>query len=213
MKDNIDKILDVVEYPDRYSDSEIDEMLCDSAARDFYSVMSKTCDALTDISEPDIDRAWSEFATVHFPAGKTGWGLLGFRPAASVAAIVVASLAVVAATIGLTHSLMNREETMPEITNGIVSTVDNAPRASDTIVTPGPLPDKTVVFRNESLEHILSELSKCYGASVIFKSDAVKGLHLYFRWDKSDSLAEVVEQLNSFDRIRIIANGTSITVE
>lgn len=52
-----------------------------------------------------------------------------------------------------------------------------------------------------------------YGVTVKFNQDAAKSLLLYFEWDQSLPLNEVVEQLNNFEQINITLTDKALTVK
>lgn len=62
MKDDIDRLLDAVEHPERFSDEELEKMFEDSETFEMYRLMGRTAYALTDTPEPDIDKEWQDFA-------------------------------------------------------------------------------------------------------------------------------------------------------
>ena len=70
-----------------------------------------------------------------------------------------------------------------------------------------------IVFKDEPLEKILAEISHYYGIPVVFKSDQVKDLHLFFQWNSSQTLAETISRLNLFQQININVSDESIIVE
>ena len=75
-----------------------------------------------------------------------------------------------------------------------------------------PLPE-TILFKGESLETILADIAKYYGASVKFNQDAAESLQLYFEWNQALPLNEVVEQLNNFEQINITLTDKALTVK
>ena len=52
--DKIDRLLDAIEHPVRYSKTDIEAMLADPEIRAVYDLMDKTKASLTPISTPDI---------------------------------------------------------------------------------------------------------------------------------------------------------------
>ncbi len=191
MKDNIDRVIEAIDYPERFSDAEIAEMLQDPSAHEFYDMMSRVSDALSQTPQPDIDREWAEFAANHFPTRKAVNFLFGSRKAVAVTQIAVASLAVVAATVGITHSFFRDEEPLTEAIadDGKPATIADTGIVTESIEVPVANQDENVVFRNETFGNIISIIGKHYGATVNFNDVESKNLRLYFRWDKSDSLS------------------------
>ena len=129
---------------------------------------------------------------------------------------LVCTIAVVAATIGVTHyfnaqkEIAQTELAEPQeqtaIANSNVATADTIP--SETT----PLPE-TIVFKGESLEKILADIAGYYGATVAFNQDSAKSLKLYFEWNQALPLNEVVGQLNNFEQINITLTDKVLAVK
>lgn len=216
MKDNIDRLLDALEHPDRYTDAELDQLLSDKEVRETYGMMSKTSDALTPVPNPDIDREWNRFKAEHQEVASAR--RLNFLPSflgRNVAAVIVGivtSLAVVAATVGITVTIMSDNRSAHDNTSTDAPEVISAPdvAVTDSVKLSEPL---TVVFKDESFETIISSIGRHYGTTATFKSDKSKDLHLYFKWEQNQTLAEVVEELNNFEQIDITLIDNVLTIE
>lgn len=211
MKDNIDRLLEAVEHTECFTDAELDELFDTKEAREMYSVMRKTSDALFETPVPDIDAEWHSFTEKH--ARKTAWifRVFGMRPAAAVAIGIIASIAVVAATFGIKNSLESASQPVLTDTHevaGVNNITDTDSIVAEIVSTP-----ETVVFRDATLEEIVDSLCLFYGVSAKFNSKTAKTLRLYFKWNQEQSLCEVVEQLNSFGQINIMVQNNTLTVE
>ncbi len=208
MKDNTDRLLEAADHPDRFSDRELESLLADPTARELYDTMVKAANLLTPSPEPDIDAEWARFAAKHRKGAILSRRYLLPRHAAAAVIAVVLTFAVVAATVGITRSLTTptvAENTAPEPTATIQ-------KAIDIEETPTPTPE-IKVFRNRTLEEIITVISDYYGATAKFTTDDSKNLRLYFKWNQSEPLSEVVEQLNSFEQIDISLADNLLTVE
>lgn len=208
MKDNTDRLLEAVDYPDRFSDRELESLLADPTARELYDTMVKTANLLTPTPEPDIDAEWTRFAANHRKDTILPRRYFLSRHAAAAVVAVVVTFAVVAATVGITRSLTAptvAENTAPEPTTAIQ-------KATDIEETPTQTPD-IKVFKNRTLEEIITVIADYYGATVKFDTEGSKNLRLYFKWDQSEPLNEVVEQLNSFEQIEISLADNVLTVD
>ncbi len=219
MKDNIDRLLDALEHPEKYSDAEVEQLLTDPEAREVYDILRRTADVSAPVPEINIDDEWQRFEAKQ-PKRRSNilhWlSFVASRNAAAVVIALVGTLAVVAATIGVTRyfiadkEMAQTEQTGPQKQTGIAN-ANVAP--TDTIPSEtAPLPE-TIVFKGENLEKILADISGYYGATVKFNQDAAKSLKLYFEWDRSLPLSEVVEQLNNFEQINITLTDKVLTVK
>lgn len=219
MKDNIDRLLDALEHPENYSDADVEQLLTDPEARDVYDMLQKTTDASASVPEVNIDDEWRRFEAKQPKRRPLILGWLSFvasRNAAAVVITFVGTLAVVAATIGVTHyfnankGMAQTEQTVPQKQTAIA---DSNVAPTDTIpAETTPLPE-TIVFKGENLERILADMAGYYGATVKFNQEAAKSLQLYFEWDQSLPLNEVVEQLNNFEQINITLTDKVLIVK
>lgn len=219
MKDNIDLLLDALEHPENYSDAEVEQILADPEAREVYDMLRKTADASAPVSEINLDEEWRRFEAKQPKRSSIllRWqSFMASRNAAAVVIALVGTLALVGATIGVTHyfnadkEMAQTEQTEPQkqtaITHSNVASTDTIPDETT------PLPE-TIVFKGENLERILADIAGYYGATVKFDQDAAKSLQLYFEWDQSLPLDKIVEQLNNFEQIDITLTDKVLTVK
>ncbi len=220
--DKIDRLFDAVEHPERYSSLEIEEMLKDPEVKEVFDLLDKTKSSLQAVEIPDIEDEWKKFET-HHRASKlpnrpqnrlmlSGW--LSRNVVASIV-IGIVSFTAVAAIVGVgIHHLSNTRE-ITTVEGGISEITDVVPN-SDTIKSyeneQEALPE-IVVFDNEPLETILSEIANYYKYRVIFNNNASKSLRLYFRWNQALTMTEVVERLNNFEQINLTVKDTAIEVD
>lgn len=219
MKDKIDRLLDALEHPENYTDTEVEQILSDPQAREVYDMMRKTADVSAPVPEINLDEEWQRFEAKqreHKPFILRLLPFLASRNAAAVVLALAGTLAVVAATIGVTHYIGARQELAQtqqteQQEQTVVANTDIAP--TDTIpVEKVPLP-QTILFKGETLETILADIARYYGATVKFNQNAAKSLQLYFEWNQALPLNEVVEQLNNFEQINITLTDNVLTVK
>lgn len=219
MKDNIDRLLDALEHPEKYSDADVEQLLANPEAREVYDMLRKTADASAPVPEINLDEEWRRFEAKQPKRRPLIFRWLSFvasRNAAAVVTALVGALAVVAATIGVTHYFnANKEMAQTEQTEPLKQTAiaDSTVAPTDTIPSETtPLP-QIILFNGEDLERILADMAGYYGVTVKFNQDAAKSLLLYFEWDRSLPLNEVVEQLNNFEQIDITLTDKVLTVK
>ncbi|MDE6397064.1 MAG: DUF4974 domain-containing protein [Muribaculaceae bacterium] len=208
MKDKLDRFLDLINDNDSVTDQYVRQILEDKDYKNLYNITTKTTDALTETPEVDIDREWHRFEKRNF--GKNTVNNVSrlsrffSRNAAAVTIFIAASLAVVAATIGVTYSIKNQSKEylsekevseMPAKDNVIKTSV---PESAKTVTS-----EETIIFKNQSLNNILSAIADYYGVSLIFKTDKSKNLRLYFQWNQSLPPEEIISQLNNFEQVDI----------
>ena len=219
MKDNIDRLLDALEHPENYSDADVEQLLTDPEARNVYDMLQKTADASASVPKINLDEEWRCFEAKQPKRRPLIFRWLSFMASRNAAAVVIAlvgTLAVVAATIGVTHyfnankEMAKTDQAEPQKQTAIA---DSNIAPTDTIpAETTPLPE-TIVFKGENLGKILADMAGYYGVTVKFNQDATKSLLLYFEWNQSLPLSEVVEQLNNFEQINITLTDKVLTVK
>ncbi len=215
--DKIDRLLDAIENPDRYSESQLEELLRDPEVKEIFDLLDKTTSSLRPIQTPDVDAEWQSFERAHKKRRFAWTGFFSRNIAASIAVGAV-SLAAVAALVGVGVKHFNgnsKENTHTEAIEN-VKTENQADRASvadqpDTeVITPTP---EIVIFDNESFESMINDIAGFYGYQVDFVDSAAKSLRLYFRWNQAASVENVIESLNNFEQINLSIKGQTIVID
>lgn len=211
--DKIDKLLDAIEHPDRYSDRELETMLADPEVMEIYQILDKTKASLSPIAAPDVDAEWKAFESAH---NKRKFSIPNFFPRniAATISIGVVSLAALATVVGVSVSHVIDQKTETQVAEIAAVTKEDASK-NDTVVsiedTPAVAPE-TIVFDNETFETIVGRIAEYYGCDVEFASDRSKSLRLYFRWNQAHTLGEVVENLNNFEQIHLTLSDNTIKI-
>ena len=212
--DRYDKVLDLIEHPEKYSSRQIEELLSDPDMREIYNLLCKTASASRRRSV-DIDAEWVSFSTRH--AGKQHRrGLMKYfgSRAAAVAAIALSSLAAVAVGIAVTVAVtgIDKDDTQAAVhENPVNSTcVPETAEESDAAVSAAKEP---VTFEDAALAEIMSAVEREYGVTVKFRNPSTASLHLYYRFDPSLPVEEIIEQLNTFEQINIIREDNTLYID
>lgn len=209
--DKIDRLLEAIEHPDRYSDAEIDALINDPEVQEVYDLITKSKDCTYKPETPDVDKEWRDFVKSEC-IGRFSFGAFIRRNSAAVIIGIVATLAAVAAgiSISVSQNKTNKDNTVlasekpGEAFNETVSGADVQILAK---------PVEIIVFKEETLGKILSVVAEYYGASIEFKNEEAKELRLHVKWDQGKSLAETIDMLNNFEQIDITLSDNNITVQ
>lgn len=210
--DKYDLVLDIIEHPGDYTTGQLQDILSDPEAKEIYTLLCKTGDAVRSIGEPDVDAEWDAFSRSH-PLPRRHYLWRGSR-AATVAAIVGMSLVAVAAGIAFTVALTvhNPGPVVGEVavTSSDMSVAADSLAAGEDTLKVNPA---LVMFENEPLEKIMKSVASFYGVEVKFNNRSASTLHLYYKLDPSLSLNEIVEQLNTFEQIDIRRSGDILIID
>ena len=216
--DKIDRFLDAIESPERYTPSEIDAMLQDRDVKEMFDLLDKTKSSLQPQLYPDIEAEWRRFEKNH-PTSKVThlfWpdGIISRNIAATIA-IALVSFTAVAAIVGIgINKLSHRQEASgPAYTRTEYAEVTANP---DSVKSVEAFKDKIpeiIVFDNEPLKTIAGKIAAFYGCKVEFNNEASESLRLYFRWNQENTLEEVVERLDNFEQIHIEIKDETIKID
>lgn len=215
--DKIDRLLDAIEHPDRYSQKEIETLLADPEVMEVYSLLDKTKATFTPISTPDINAEWDRFRNLHPTRQFRTYRIFNLfsRNVAASIAIGIASLAAVAAVVGVSVNYALNKNTDNQIVEVEAAIKENV-TSSDTILVVEEVPavaPETIVFDNEPLETIINRMAEYYGCKAEFSTDSSKSLRLYFRWNQAQPLDEVIESLNNFEQINLTVKDKTIKID
>ena len=224
--DKFEKILDIIDHQEKYSDEEIREILQDEECRKLYQTMMEVDSALESPSPIiNVDEEWEKFSQEHHlqeeatqnAAQKaashpiTSWRKL----AASIAGFVLISGIAFAAI----HTFIKRSQEPTQVT------ADTHPETmkSDSVKLVAvkdslahPKPEKPAIhktFENVAFEQMISEIASYYDLQVKFENSEDKTLRLYYEWDSHSSIENIVKELNQFENVNIELQQNELIVK
>lgn len=228
MNDNTDRLLEAIEHPDRFSDEELAVLLSDPDTLELYNLLRKTSEAVAQPPLYNLDEEWDHFMRTNNLEEKTTDNnrkerflkifpdLFNSHAAAVIALAIVTSLAVVAATVGIKYALERHDTPKQEIVDSAnPEIIRTAKVTTEDSITPQEAVKvfEIVTFKDEIFENVINVICEYYGVKADFNNQPTKDLHLYYKWDQSLPLTEVVDELNNFDRINLRLNDNTITID
>ena len=220
--ERFDRVIDLTEHPERYTDRQIAEILSDPENKEIYDLLCKTGSAMhtgKKLSETDVDKEWERFAASHCES-RTSRTLrilpirLGSR-AASIAIVALTSLAAVALGVAVTATLTPSQ---PQA-EAEIETIESTPAVSIAVTAISEPDDSTatapapILFEEATLETITDALAQAYGITVRFDNAEARNLHLFYKFNPSLPLEEVIDQLNTFEQINLRLDNKTLIVE
>ena len=214
--DKFEKILDIIDHQEKYSDEEIREILQDEECRKLYQTMVEVDSALESPSPINVDEEWEKFSQEHQLQEKATHPITSWRKlAASFAGFVLISGIAFAAI----HTYIKRSQGPTQVT------ADTHPEAikSDSVKQVAgkdslthPKPEKPVIhktFENVAFEQMLSEIASYYDLQVKFENNEDKTLRLYYEWNSHSSIENIVKELNQFENVNIELQQNELIVK
>ena len=224
--DKFEKILDIIDHQEKYSDEEIREILQDEECRKLYQTMMEVDSALESPSPIiNVDEEWEKFSQEHQLQEEatqnaaqeaashpiTSWRKL----AASIAGFVLISGIAFAAI----HTYIKRSQEPIQVTADTHPEViksDSAKQVAAKDSLAHPKPEKPAIhktFENVAFEQMISEIASYYDLQVKFENNEDKTLRLYYEWNSHSSIENIVKELNQFENVNIELQQNELIVK
>ena len=224
--DKFEKILDIIDHQEKYSDEEIREILQDEECRKLYQTMVEVDSALESPSPIiNVDEEWEKFCQKHQLQEEatqnaaqeaashpiTSWRKL----AASIAGFVLISGIAFAAI----HTYIKRSQEPTQVTADTHPEVvksDSAKQVAAKDSLAHPKPEKPAIhktFENVAFEQMISEIASYYDLQVKFENNEDKTLRLYYEWNSHSSIENIVKELNQFENVNIELQQNELIVK
>ena len=215
--DKFEKILDIIDHQEKYSDEEIREILQDEECRKLYQTMVEVDSALESPSPIiNVDEEWEKFSQEHQLQEKathpiTSWHKLD----ASIAGFVLISGIAFAAI----HTYIKRSQETTQVTADThPETIksDSVKQVAGKDSLTHPKPEKPAIhktFENVAFEQMLSEIASYYDLQVKFENNEDKTLRLYYEWNSHSSIENIVKELNQFENVNIELQQNELIVK
>ena len=192
-KDRIRMLL----HPEQYTDEQLDQMLDD-----------------TQIPVPDVDEEWQQFKAGRQHRQRQ-------NPMMRWAAIIVTLAALSGITYAAIQHFRNADSVKEESTDIVTQqkTEVGTEESSAPVVAIQPTVEKNdstrqdQQFNNVELQQIMQQLSRDYEVKVVFKNEAKRTLRFYLKWEANDSIQDIINRINHFEKVHLTLSGETITIE
>lgn len=200
--DKLTQVLDAVEYPERYTDEQLQELFSDEACADCYRLMcdvSSAYDEVPKIDEAEIHAAWQEIA------GQKPEKMMTFR---KIAAILLAILALSGISYAAIRMIQDRQETPSTMSvSDDVKTIDPSTEKLEAIA------DTIRTFQDAELQEILTEVTDHYKLRTEYRHDEARHIRFYVKWNKAEDVLPIIERLNMSEKVKIELADDLLIVE
>ena len=190
-KDRIRMLL----HPEQYTDEQLDQLLDD-----------------THITVPDVDEEWRKFKAQRHHHHHS-------NPVMRWAAVIVTVAALSGITYAAIHHFLmanDTEEVTPTVTSQQPS-VQEAENQGDAYGMVPALSNDSIrqdqQFNNVELQQIMQQLGQDYGVKVVFKNEATRTLRFYLKWEATDSIQDIINRINHFEKVHLTLSEATITIE
>ena len=174
---------------EQYTEEQLDKMLEDSH-----------------IPTPSVDKEWQRFKTrtqskQQHRSKPMQWA---------------ATLAILAALSGISYAAISHFVSAKEDTNVTTTTVVDE---KENAVKSASVEEKTDTirtaqnFNNVQLAEIMNQISKDFGVKVIFANEKARTIRLYLSWEADDTIQEIINRINHFEKVHLTLSDETITID
>lgn len=210
--EKIQMLLDMQEHPENYSEQELKTMLKDPEVRELMEATALLKQAMiwenSRKSTVNVDAEWQRFAGQHISDSKPRRGWL------KVAAVFLGVLFVSGITFAAIHivRMVNSQKSQTVQTEQPMTAKASTAIPADTVKTDTIAP-KIIRYDEATLQKILTDMGEYYRLRVELRNEDAKTLRLFFQWNQRQEASKVLEQLNTFERIHLVLNDSTIIAE
>lgn len=230
-----DMLLDLLEHPEKYSETQKDELLGDEEVNELYQQLVETRQSLDfakskeKMKMPSIDAEWEklkeekqqkEEMSQNAETQQTAklfslWSPM--RKVAAVAAVLVVSGITFAAIHLVTRSHQTSDNSNTELVASQKDSIQqvSAPQKSniEEKTDSASLAQLPLVYENAELQNILTPIAGHFHLQVTYQNESARHIRLFLQLEKNMSLDDIIELLNHFEKVNIRHEGQTLIVE
>ena len=230
-----DMLLDLLEHPEKYSETQKDELLGDEEVNELYQQLIETRQSLDfakskeGMKMPSIDAEWEklkeemqlkEEMNQNAEKQQTAMQLPLWSPmrkVAAVAAVLVVSGITFAAIHLVTRSHQASDKNNTELVASQKDSIQqvSAPQKSniEEKADSASLAQLPLVYENAELQNILTPIAGHFHLQVTYQNESARHIRLFLQLEKDMSLDDIIELLNHFEKVNIRHEGQTLIVE
>ena len=230
-----DLLLDLLEHPEKYSETQKDELLGDEEVNELYQQLIETrqsldyCKSKEEMKMPSIDAEWEklkdekkqkEVMKQNAETQQTAklfplWSPM--RKVAAVAAVLVVSGITFAAIHLVTRSHQPSDKNNTELVSSRKNSIQqvSAPQKSniEEKIDSASLAQLPLVYENAELQNILTPIAGHFHLQVTYQNESARHIRLFLQLEKNMSLDDIIELMNHFEKVNIRHEGQTLIVE
>ena len=230
-----DMLLNLLEHPEKYSETQKDELLGDEEVNELYQQLVETRQSLDfgkskeEMKMPSIDAEWEklkeemqqkEEMSQNAETQQTAkllplWSPM--RKVAAVAAVLVVSGITFAAIHLVTRSHQPSDNSNTELVSSRKDSIQlvSAPQKSniEEKADSASLAQLPLVYENAELQNILTPIAEHFHLQVTYQNESARHIRLFLQLEKNMSLDDIIELMNHFEKVNIRHEGQTLIVE
>lgn len=150
-----------------------------------------------------IDEEWTKFEAKHFRSKRFGF--------MKIAAMFISVLMLGGIAYATIHIFNTSAPSTPEETTAVANSTLYTQHS--TLAEQDSALQQPIVYEDTELSKILNDIATFYQVECVYKNEEVKHVRLYFTWDKQQTIDELIDMFNKFERFHITRNDQRLIVE
>ena len=218
-----DMLLDLLERPESYSETQKAELLGDEEMNEIYQQMVETRQAFDfdksneEMKMPSVDAEWKKLKEEKQNCTKAVsiWSLM--RKVAAVAAVLVVSGFAFAA---IHLALLSRQTSDKNNTELIAASKDSVLEVSFTRkanieekADSASIAKFPLVYENAELQNILTSIAEHFHLKVAYQNESARHIRLFLQLKEDMSIDDIITLMNHFEKVNIRREGQTLIVE
>ena len=218
-----DMLLDLLEHPEKYSETQKAELLGDVEVKELYQQMVETRQALDfdklkeEMKMPSIDEEWKKLKEEKKQSTKVAFLWSPMRKVAAVAAVLVISGFTFAAIHLVTLSHQSSEKNDTELVASDDNSAQQVPAPQKTYTEEktdtASIAKLPLVYENAELQNILTPIAEHFHLQVTYQNESVRHIRLFLQLREDMSIDDIITLMNHFEKVNICREGQTLIVE
>ena len=215
--DKTEQLLRMMEHPELYSDEQLQQLLSDEDCRALYETMRLSTsafeaeDARQKIADGIKEEEWQKFmGNEKMKELKKEKFIFSFSHFQKLAAAFIGLLML----SGIAYAAVHIATTASKPKVAVVDRKPDVKKVKKTYgISAAPTKSQPVIYNNVELQQIMQYIADGYGVKVEFKNEASRPLRFYLQWEADDTLQEIIDRINHFEKVHLTLTDETITIE
>lgn len=218
-----DMLLELLEHPERYSETQKAELLGDEEMNEIYQQMVETRQAFDfdksneEMKMPSVDEEWKKLKEEKLKSTKVAFLWSATRKVAAIAAVLIISgftfAAIHLALLSRQTSDKNNTELMAAGNDSVLEVSFTRKANIEEKSDSASIAKFPLVYENAELQNILTPIAKHFHLKVTYQNESVRHIRLFLQLREDMSIDDIITLMNHFEKVNIRREGQTLIVE
>lgn len=218
-----DMLLELLEHPEKYSETQKAELLGDEEVKELYQQMVETRQAFDfdksneEMKMPSVDEEWKKLKEEKLKSTKVAFLWSATRKVAAIAAVLIISgftfAAIHLALLSRQTSDKNNTELMAAGNDSVLEVSFTRKANIEEKSDSASIAKFPLVYENAELQNILTPIAKHFHLKVTYQNESVRHIRLFLQLREDMSIDDIITLMNHFEKVNIRREGQTLIVE